>query len=116
VDDLQPISDALAASSTTMVARLEGEVMVFRPMLVKEVSLGGALVETAFPLHLNSLHDLRLELGARSVVLKGRVVHSQVTSVDDETLYRTGIEFVEPTGHATAAIAEFLESLTRNGH
>ena len=40
--------------------------MVFQPMLIKEIGLGGATVETRFPLHLNSLHDLRLTLGERS--------------------------------------------------
>ena len=60
------------------------------------------LVETRFPLHLNSLHDLRLELGERSVVVKGRVVHSQIADVDDDQLvYWTGIEFVEPSDHVS---------------
>jgi hypothetical protein len=94
-----------------MISRLEGEVMVFQPMAIKEVSLRGALVETRFPLHLNSLHDLRIELGERSVVVKGRVVHSQIADVDDDVLiYWTGIEFVEPSEHVSLAIAEFLDS------
>jgi hypothetical protein len=95
-----------------MISRLEGEVMVFQPMVIKEVSLRGGLVETRFPLHLNSLHDLRLELGERSVVVKGRVVHSQIADVDDDQLvYWTGIEFVEPSDHVSNAIAEFLQSV-----
>lgn len=95
-----------------MISGLDGEVMVFQPMLIREVSIGGALVETRFPLHLNSLHDLRLELGPRSVVVKGRVVHSQIADVDDEVVvYWTGIEFVEPSEHVSIAIAEFLESV-----
>ena len=97
-----------------MIGRLEGEVMVFQPMVIREVSLRGALVETRFPLHLNSLHDLRLELGERSVVVKGRVVHSQISDVDDDVLvYWTGIEFVEPSEHASLAIADFLRSVER---
>jgi len=95
-----------------MISRLEGEVMVFQPMVIKEVSLGGALVETRFALHLNSLHDLRLELGTRSVVVKGRVVHSQISDVDDDVVvYWTGIEFVEPSEHVATAIAEFLKAV-----
>jgi hypothetical protein len=95
-----------------MISRLEGEVMVFQPMVIKEVSLRGGLVETRFPLNLNSLHDLRLELGERSVVVKGRVVHSQIADVDDDQLvYWTGIEFVEPSEHVSIAIAEFLQSV-----
>ena len=75
-----------------MISRLEGEVMVFQSMAIREVSLRGALVETRFAMHLNSLHDLRIELGERSVVVKGRVVHSQIADVDDDVLvYWTGL-------------------------
>jgi hypothetical protein len=95
-----------------MISGLEGGVMVFQPMAIREVSLRGALVETRFPLHLNSLHDLRIELGERSVVVKGRVVHSQVADVDDDLLiYWTGIEFIEPSEHVSLAIAKFLDSV-----
>jgi len=94
-----------------VISRLDGEVMVFQPMLIKQVSLRGALVETRFALNLNSLHDLRLELGARSVIVKGRVAHSQISDMDGDVLvYWTGIEFIEPSEHASTAIAEFLES------
>ena len=95
-----------------MISRLEGEVMVFQPMLIKEISVGGALVETRFPLHLNSLHDLRLTLVTHSIVVKGRVLHSQISDVDqDVVVYWTGIQFVEPSDHVASAIAEFIGSL-----
>jgi hypothetical protein len=95
-----------------VLGRLEGEVMVFQPMLVREVSPGGAMVETRFPLHLNSLHDLRLSLGARTVVVKGRVVHSQISDVDQGVVvYWTGIEFVDPSEHVSTTITDFLESV-----
>jgi hypothetical protein len=98
--------------SGRVVGRLAGEVMVFQPMVVKEVSLRGALVETRFALNLNSLHDLRLELGERSVVVKGRVMHSQIADVEGDALvYWTGVEFVEPSEHVSAAIEEFLTSV-----
>jgi len=105
-------SDKRDAERVQMLGRLQGEVMVFQPMLIREVSLGGALVETRFPLHLNSLHDLRLTLGTRSIVVKGRVVHSQIRDVDqDVVIYWTGIEFVEPSEHVASAIVEFLDSV-----
>jgi PilZ domain len=104
-------------SRVAMIGRLEGEVMVFQPMAIKEVSLRGALVETRFALNLNSLHDLRIELGERSVVVKGRVVHSQIADVEDDVLvYWTGIEFVEPSEHVSIAIAEFLKSVRAERH
>lgn len=104
-------------SRVAMIGRLEGEVMVFQPMVIKEVSIGGAMVETRFPLHLNSLHDLRLELGPRSVVVKGRVVHSQIADVDEDVvIYWTGVEFIEPSEHASSAIADFLKSVKTERH
>ena len=103
------------AERIPILGELAGEVMVFEPMLVKEVSTGGATVETRFPLHLNSLHDLRLTLGSRSIVVKGRVVHSRISDVDQDIVtYRTGIEFVEPTPRIVQAIADFLEAVKTN--
>jgi hypothetical protein len=89
--------------------RVAGEVMVYQPMLLREISIRGALVETRFPLHLNSLHDLRLQLADRSLVLKGRVVHSQAEDTVDGVVYSTGVEFVEPSEHVALALVEFLE-------
>jgi hypothetical protein len=94
---------------------LYGEMMVFQPMLVKDISLGGATLETRFPLHLNSLHDVRITLGPRSLILKGRVVHSRISDVDQDVVtYRTGIEFVEPSERAMTAIVEYLETVKAN--
>src|SRR5258708_6037499 len=93
-------------------ADLQGEVMVFQPMAVRELSRGGAEIETAFPLHLDSLHDLRLTLGDRSVVVKGRVVHCRISDVDQEQVrYRSGIEFVEATERIDAALASFITTI-----
>ena len=70
---------------------------------------GGAQIETAFPLHLDSLHEIRLELGDASVVLKGRVVHCSIADMDREFVtYRSGIEFIEPTAGARDVIARFI--------
>ncbi len=95
-----------------MLGELQGEMMVFQPMVVKEVSVGGATVETRYPLHLNSLHDLRLVLGETSIVVKGRVVHCQISDVDQDIVtYKTGLEFIEPSDRVTSAIADYLESV-----
>src|SRR6266508_1835376 len=98
-----------------ILGELQGEMMVFQPMLVKDISRGGATVETRFPLHLNSLHDLRLTLGNKAIVVKGRVVHSRISDVDQDIVtYRTGIEFVEPSDRVTSAIVEYLETVKAN--
>jgi hypothetical protein len=95
-----------------ILGELHGEVMIFQPMAIKEISRGGAQVETAFPLHVDSLHDLRLTLGDRSVVVKGRVAHCRITDVDHEVvLYRSGVEFIEPSEPVRQVIVEFLEAI-----
>ena len=86
--------------------------MVFQPMAIKEISVGGAQVETAFPLHLNSLHDLRLTLGDRSIVVKARVVHCSISDVEQEgVVYRSGVEFIEPSDRVHGVIAGFIDAV-----
>jgi hypothetical protein len=95
-----------------ILGELHGEIMVFEPMAIKEISRGGALIETRFPLQLNSLHDLRLTLGDRSVVVKGRVAHCRITDVDqDIVMYRSGMEFIEPSERVQDVILDFLDSI-----
>ena len=91
---------------------LHGEVMLYQPVAIKDVSRGGAQVETTFPLQLDSLHDFRLTLGDRSVVVKGRVAHCSISDVDQETvLYRSGVEFIEPSDRVRVVVADFLDSV-----
>jgi hypothetical protein len=93
--------------------QLRGAVMVLQPMTIVEISHNGALIETPFRLQLDSLHEFRLSLGERSVVLKGRIVHCFVGEVrNDATVYRSGIEFVEPSEPVRQAITAFVDMLT----
>jgi hypothetical protein len=96
-----------------ILGELRGEVMVFEPMAIKEISRGGAQVETGFPLQLDSLHDFRLTLSERSIILKGRVAHCSISDVDqDVVLYRSGIEFIDPPDRVASVIAEFIDAVT----
>jgi hypothetical protein len=95
-----------------ILGELHGEVMVFQPLSIKEISQGGCLVETAFPLHINSLHDIRLTLGDQSVVLKGRVAHCSISDVDQEVVhYRSGLEFIEPSARINGVIVDFIGAI-----
>jgi hypothetical protein len=95
-----------------ILGELHGEVMVFQPTIIKEISRGGAQIETAFPLQLDSLHEFRLTLGERSVVVKGRVAHCSISDVDQELVtYRSGIEFIEPSERVHAVISEFIDAV-----
>jgi len=109
---MQEESDKRDSDRILILGELRGEVMVFQPVAIKEISRGGALVETAFPLHLDSLHDFRLTLGERSIVVKGRVTHCSISDVEQEgVLYRSGVEFVEPSHRISTVISEFIDAV-----
>ena len=109
---MQEESDKRDSDRILILGELRGEVMVFQPVAIKEISRGGALVETAFPLHLDSLHDFRLTLGERSIVVKGRVTHCSISDVEQEgVLYRSGIEFIEPSERVFSVISDFIEAI-----
>ena len=100
------------AERLQILGDLHGEVMVFQPMAIKEISRAGAQVETGFPLQLDSLHEFRLTLGDQSVVVKGRVVHCSISDVDqDVVLYKAGVEFVEPLERVASVITGFIDAV-----
>jgi hypothetical protein len=95
-----------------ILGELRGEVMVFAPISIKEISGGGVQVETGFPLQLDSLHEFRLTLGDRSIVLKGRVVHCSISDVDQElVIYRSGVEFIEAPDRVHDVIVDFIDAI-----
>jgi hypothetical protein len=97
---------------TEILSDLRGEVMVYQPMIVRQISHAGVLVETALPLHIDSLHDIRLALGAASIVVKARVIHCAVIDMDPQRVsYRAGLEFVEPSAGIRLAIAQFIDTM-----
>jgi PilZ domain-containing protein len=105
-------SDKRDAERIQILGELYGEVMVFQPMVIKEIARGGCQVETGFPLQLDSLHEFRLTLGDRSVVVKGRVAHCSISDMDQEVvLYRSGVEFIEPSDRVFAVIKDFINAV-----
>ena len=105
-------ADKRDAHRVPILGELHGEVMVFQPMAIKEISRGGAQIETGFPLQLDSLHEFRLTLGERSVVVKGRVAHCSISDVDQELVtYRSGLEFVELSDRVHSVISDFIEAI-----
>jgi hypothetical protein len=91
---------------------VSGEVKIYHSMEIRQLSGGGALIEIGVPLQLDSLHDFRLSLGDRSVVVKARVVHSHINTVgSDRVSYHTGIEFVDLSDPVNQVLAAFIEAL-----
>lgn len=104
--------DKRESERISILGDLRGEIMVFQPMLVREISRGGAKIETRTPLQLNSLHEIRLTLGDTSIVVKGRVVHSRISDVEQDVVtYRSGVQFVAASDRVIAAIDDFLSNL-----
>jgi c-di-GMP-binding flagellar brake protein YcgR len=100
------------AERVAVPAPLSGEVKVYQPMTILDISRGGAQIETPFALQLDSLHDFRISLGDRSVVVKGRIAHCHIGELKEGiVLYRTGVEFIEISDHAQAAVQHFVDAL-----
>ena len=105
-------ADRRGAERVPILGELQGEIMVFQPMLIRDISRDGVTLETRFPLHLDSLHDLRLTLANKSIVVKGRVADSKISDVDQEIVtYRSGLEFVGASGRVIDAIREFVTTV-----
>ena len=96
----------------SILGALPGEVMVFQAMTITEIGRGGVLIETAFPFHTDSLHELRLALGDHPIIVKGRVTHCSIVDVDQEFIrYRTGFQYIEPSERVDSAIAAFVGAI-----
>lgn len=104
-------SDKRDLERVAVTGEVRGEVMIFQPMTVLDISVGGAQIETAFLLQLHSLHDFRLSLADSSVIVKGRIAHCHIGTLTDATaLYRTGVEFVTVSDQAKTTLAEFVDA------
>ena len=106
------MSDNKRDSERVLVpVEVKGEVTVYEPMTILDISVTGALIETKFALQLDSLHDFRLSLGNRSVIVKGRIVHSKIGDLrEGGVLYRTGVEFIDASEHAKTAMRSFVQA------
>jgi hypothetical protein len=91
---------------------IRGEVMVFQPMTVLDISRDGVQIQTAFALQFHSEHDFLLSLGHRAIIVKGRVVYCHISELTDAAAsYRSGIAFVDPPPAAASAISDFVSAI-----
>ncbi len=98
-----------------VLGELRAEVTVFLPTGIADIGSFGAQIETPFQLQLDSLHEFRLMLGDRAVVVQGRIVYSRISDVDEQQVtYRSGVEFVELSPHVRAAITDYIDSIKGN--
>jgi hypothetical protein len=107
-----PAKEKRDAERFQILGGLHGEVMIFQPIAITEISRVGAKIETGFPFHLDSLHDFHLTLGDRSIVVKGRVAHCRICDVDQELVrYCSGVDFVEVSERVSHAIRDFIAAI-----
>jgi hypothetical protein len=92
-----------------MTDRIAGEVMVYEAITIRDISESGMRMEAPFALQNNSLHEFRLVLSPRSIIVKGRVDRCEIGELSDGTvLYRCRVEFVDPAPHVANTIREFV--------
>ena len=79
---------------------------------VKKISLSGMLVETDYPLALESQHDIELYLNEQLLRILGRVAYCQILDIDNEkSLHAIGIEFVSLADTDKDFLSKFLGSV-----
>lgn len=81
-----------------LLGRLHGRVVAYDvSVVVRNVSLGGLSLESAFPFTVGVVHAFRLTLGDESSVeLRGTILRSaEERAPDGTTRYVTGVQFVD---------------------
>ena len=90
-------------------SRITAQVTVFEAVTVRDITPGGVQIDARFPLQNDSLHEFRLTLRERSVVVKGRIVRCEVAELQEAAVtYRWHVEFVELPPHAVPVIQDFV--------
>jgi PilZ domain-containing protein len=81
-----------------ILGRLHGHIAALDVAVkVREISLGGFSLETAFPFPADAVHDFSLTMGDGSATqVRGRVVRStEAKASDGSRLYVTGVQFID---------------------
>lgn len=78
---------------------------------VKKMSLSGMLIETEYPLDLNSHYDIELYLNAHILNIVGRIAHCEKIDSHNVTKFSIGIEFIKIAENDIKILKDFLTSL-----
>jgi len=81
-----------------IVGRLPGTLAAEQPVRLLNVSLTGALIETAAPLQPETMFNVTLESDQQVATIRARVCHVRPTHLDDG--YLVGLEFLGAEPHA----------------
>jgi hypothetical protein len=78
---------------------------------VKRVSLSGMLIETQYPLELDSYQGIELFLNEEVMHFTGRVAYCETIGTDEVSRYDIGIEFIEISDGDRQSLKDFLDTL-----
>jgi hypothetical protein len=78
---------------------------------LKKISLSGMLIETEYPLELNSHYDVELYLSEHALSIVGRIANCEKIDSHDVTKYSIGIEFVKISENDIGKLKDFLTCL-----
>jgi len=78
---------------------------------VIKISLSGMLVETEYPLVIESHYNIELFINSHNLKIVGRVVYSKEYVVDNAVKYEIGMEFFEISEDDERILQEFLDTL-----
>jgi PilZ domain len=80
---------------------------------VRELSLGGMAIETAFSFPVGAVHQFKLTLGdGAHVLLSGQARHSRpVTSPNASARFVTGFEFVDDAADGSPTVGDLMDKI-----
>lgn len=96
--------------------RTKGKVNATHDVSLLDISLGGALIEHIHVVQPDSVSELGLTLQGHKMMLKCRVARSLVHRVEGQgvgrkLIYRTGLEFLNPSDAVREAIGDYIRSI-----
>jgi hypothetical protein len=78
---------------------------------VKKVSLSGMLIETDYPLDLNTHHSMELFLDSDILGILGRIANCTKKQMVDQEKFDVGIEFIGMSDNDKVILKEFIDTL-----
>jgi len=78
---------------------------------LKKISLSGMLIETEYPLDLNSHYDIELYLNKNILNVVGRIANCKKIDLHNVTKHSIGVEFIKIPDNDIKILKDFLTSL-----
>jgi len=83
-----------------------------QPIRVRQMSLGGMLIDTEAPLSPLGLHEFQLALDTATLArVSGHVVHSRYVVAEGTVTYTVGVEFAFLSDETAVVVRRFVTAL-----